>query len=190
MSKISCVYFDTIMTLLQDSFIVFLCIKLLLFSFESIYLLDLWLNIPVNSYGHVRQPVKLTILFSQASWFLNQQGKNDPRKYFMINLCMDSLVGSQSPSIHSISHKHQLYGFSPVCIFSCLCRYQDFRQLSRQAVIRMVSSRTYPLYEQLGGFSKCPFYHSISNTHHIYMVSLLYVFSHATVATKISESSH
>ena len=58
----------------------------------------------------------------------------------------------------------------------------------QKAATRMHYSSTYPVYGQPGGFSKCPFYHSISRRHHIYKVSLLYVLSHVSVATKVSES--
>ena len=58
---------------------------------------------------------------------------------------------------------------------------------SGQVVTRMDSSRTYP-YGQPDGFLKCPFYHSICHTNHIYKVSLLYVFSYASLDGKFSEN--
>ena len=88
---------------------------------------------------------------------------------------------SKCPCYHSISPTYQSYTFSLLKVFShASVDTKISESLSRQAVIRIVSSRRYPLYAQPGGFSKCPFYHSISHIHHIYMVSLMYVFSHAS----------
>ena len=95
---------------------------------------------------------------------------------------MDNLMGSQSV-LSTIAVSTNI-----TFIWSCMYFLSLYIPRFQKAATRMHYSSTYPVYGQLGGFSMCPFYHSISRTHHIYTVSLLYVRSHVSVATKVSES--
>ena len=101
---------------------------------------------------------------------------------------MDNLVGSQSV-LSAVAFPAQItYMVSLLYVlFHVPVDTKISESFSGQVVTRMDSSRTYP-YGQLGGFSKCPFCRSISRTSHIYKVSLLYVFSYASLDGKISES--